>query len=321
MNKLKNKEFEKILKMKQVDLKSYLESQLESAGYDPVSKDGFLFAKGSYPVLLVAHMDTVHKECVAKINYNGTIMSSPQGIGGDDRCGVFAILQLIKDYHCSVLFTEDEEIGCVGAEKFVQSGINIEINYIIEIDRRGTNDCVFYSCENPKFNEFIESTGYFKTQWGSLSDISIIAPALGVAAVNLSSGYFNEHTLMETINMESLLTIIEEIKKILALPCENPFEYIECDYGVSRGIWNGYWYDDNYDWGFSENYITEYTDDGPLLTSKEDKEKKVFHIYLERYTGETICCEVMAINKMEAIGMVLSHYQFSTVDDIVDIIA
>ena len=46
---------------------------------------------------------------------------------------------------------------------------------------------------------FIESTGYFKTAWGSVSDISTIAPALGVAAVNLSSGYFDEHTTRETL--------------------------------------------------------------------------------------------------------------------------
>ena len=70
---------------------------------------------------------------------------------------LFRSLQIIKDFKCSVLFTEDEEIGCVGAEKFAVSDyiVNNDINYIIEIDRRGTNDCVFYSCDNPDFEEFI----------------------------------------------------------------------------------------------------------------------------------------------------------------------
>ena len=184
-NKYKITELEEILRMKQMTLKSHLEAKLEAAGYEPKSEDGFLYAKGTFPVLLVAHMDTVHEECVQKIKYTGAIMSSPQGIGGDDRCGIYAILQIIKEYHCSVLFTEDEEKGCIGAEKFAVSDyiVNNDINYIIEIDRRGTNDCVFYSCDNPDFEEFIESTGYFKTAWGSVSDISTIAPALGVAAV------------------------------------------------------------------------------------------------------------------------------------------
>lgn len=321
-NKYKITEFEEILRMKQGTLKKHLAVKLEAEGYEPVSEDGFLYAEGTHPVLLVAHMDTVHKECVQKIKYKGSIMSSPQGIGGDDRCGIYAILQIIKDYHCSVLFTEDEEIGCVGAEKFTFSEciVNTKVNYIIEIDRKGTNDCVFYSCDNPEFTSFIESTGYFKTQWGSLSDISTIAPVLQVAAVNLSSGYFNEHTLEETINVEALLSTIEEAKKILALPCEEPFEYIE-----AAPVWSnwgyGKYYEDEEDVDFSTEYSAAYTDDGPMLFSKEKEAKKIFHIFLQSYNGDEICCEVIAINEMEAVGMVMSHYQYYSVCDITNIIS
>lgn len=318
-NKYKIAEFEEILKMRQKTLKKHLFDELKKSGYEPVSEDGFLYAEGTYPVLLVAHMDTVHAQCVQKINYKGSIVSSPQGIGGDDRCGIYAILQLIKDFHCSVLFTEDEEIGCVGAEKFVSTNhlVNVDVNYIIEIDRRGTNDCVFYNCENPEFEDFIRSTGYFKTQWGSVSDISIIAPALQVAAVNLSSGYFNEHTLGETIDIEALLTIIEEAKKILSLPCEEPFEYIEA--ASSWGRYSG-WYEDEEDIDFGTQYSAMYTDNGPILSSTEKEAKKIFHIFLQTYNGEELCCEVLAINEMEAIGMVMSHYQYYSVCDITDII-
>lgn len=321
-NKYRITEFEEILKMRQMTLKRHLEAKLEAAGYEPKSEDGFLYAEGTFPVLLVAHMDTVHKECVQKIKYTGAIMSSPQGIGGDDRCGIYAILQIIKDYHCSVLFTEDEEIGCVGAEKFVKSEyiVNNNVNYIIEIDRRGTNDCVFYSCDNPEFEEFIESTGYFITSWGSLSDISIIAPALGVAAVNLSSGYFDEHTTRETINVEALLSTIEEAKKILALPCEEPFEYIEAAYGYGKyGNWWRDWGDEEEASPITTDYTTIYTDDYPCILSKEKEAKKWFHIYLQNYNGDEICCELLAINEMEAIGMLLSHYQYYSACDIIDI--
>jgi hypothetical protein len=321
-NKYRIVEFEEILKMKQMTLKRHLEAKLEAAGYEPKSEDGFLYAEGTFPVLLVAHMDTVHKECVQKIKYNGAIMSSPQGIGGDDRCGIYAILQIIKDYHCSVLFTEDEEIGCVGSGKFAKSDyvVNNNINYIIEIDRRGTNDCVFYSCDNPDFKEFIESTGYFKTEWGSVSDISIIAPVLQVAAVNLSSGYFNEHTITETINVEALLSTIEEAKKILALPCEEPFEYIEAAYGYGKyGNWWKDWDDEEETSPISTDYTTAYTDSGVLMFSNEKAAKKYFHVYLLGYKEEEICCEVLAVNEMEAIGIVLSHYQYYSVCDIIDI--
>lgn len=74
-------------------------------------------------------------------------MMSPQGIGGDDRAGVYMILRLIQDLHCHVLFCEAEEIGGHGAKAFVQSGIVPEVNYIVEFDRMGSNDAVYYNCK------------------------------------------------------------------------------------------------------------------------------------------------------------------------------
>ena len=48
------------------------------------------------------------------------VAMSPQGIGGDDRCGVWMILQILRTANCHVLFCEDEEVGCVGAKKFTK---------------------------------------------------------------------------------------------------------------------------------------------------------------------------------------------------------
>lgn len=53
--------FESILKMTQGELKEYLAQQLRVYGYEPVCENGFLYAEGTVPVLLVAHLDTVHK--------------------------------------------------------------------------------------------------------------------------------------------------------------------------------------------------------------------------------------------------------------------
>lgn len=47
--------------MSQRELKSYLETALQEMGYPTVSKRGYLYAEGEIPVLLVAHLDTVHK--------------------------------------------------------------------------------------------------------------------------------------------------------------------------------------------------------------------------------------------------------------------
>ena len=102
------------------------------------------------------------------------------------------------------------------------------LKLIIEIDRHGSNDAVFYNCANPDFEEYIASKG-FKTAQGSFSDISLIAPELGIAAVNLSSGYYHAHSLHEFINRSDLDNTIQKVIKIVsdvAKPDFPKFEYI-----------------------------------------------------------------------------------------------
>ena len=83
--------FDDILRMRQKDLKHYLAGHLKKLGYETVKKKGFLYAEGTVPVLLVAHLDTVHNEPPHIIcrSEDGRYIMSPQGIGGDDRCGVY----------------------------------------------------------------------------------------------------------------------------------------------------------------------------------------------------------------------------------------
>lgn len=193
--------FEEILRMRQKELKHYLSGYLKKAGYSVINKKGFLYAKGEVPVLLVAHLDTVHQEKPSIIcrSEDGRYIMSPQGIGGDDRCGVYMILQILNEVRCHVLFCEDEETGGRGARAFAGSGIEVDVNYIVEMDRRGNNDAVFYDCDNPEFTEIVCSFGFTEAS-GSFSDISVVAPYLKTAAVNISAGYYNEHRLYEMID-------------------------------------------------------------------------------------------------------------------------
>jgi hypothetical protein len=238
--------------MSQADLKNYLVEELKYTHEQITVGDGFVYAQGSFPVLLVAHMDTVHEELPKTIFYNKITdtLTSPEGIGGDDRCGIYMILETIKLYNCSVLFCEDEEIGGIGAGKFVKTELakGLTFNYIIEFDRKGSNDAVFYDCENPEFEKFITDQ-YYKTAFGSFSDISVIAPALRCAAVNLSCGYYNAHTTKEYVVLSEMETSIDAACAILDKTTEaDKFEYIECDAK----------YDDWYKYGLYEDNLTYY---------------------------------------------------------------
>ena len=83
--------FESILRMTQQELKEHLVQQLREQGYKPVCKSGFLYAEGTIPVLLVAHLDTVHTHQPDIIcrSEDGRYLMSPYGIGGDDRAGLY----------------------------------------------------------------------------------------------------------------------------------------------------------------------------------------------------------------------------------------
>lgn len=211
------KTFKKILKPKQDYLKKLVVKYLEMKEYKPVVGDGFVYAKGDIPIMLVAHMDTVHREQPKDIFYDSEqdVLWSPQGIGGDDRCGVYALMKILDTHKPYVCFTEDEEMGCIGAGKFVKTIIpDDDVKFIIEIDRRGSNDCVFYDCGNEEFQKYIESFG-FETKIGSYSDIVDISDEWEIASVNLSAGYYNEHTSQEIIKFKELNETIEKVKKIL----------------------------------------------------------------------------------------------------------
>ena len=219
--KEKMNEFIDICKKSQMTLKLFLKKRLSDYYDNVVSENGFLYAKGDVPILLTAHMDTVHKENVQKVVVNDDIITSPQGIGGDDRCGVYIILKILeKGYRPSILFCEDEEVGGIGSNKFIKTKYMKELcdlKFFVELDRANANDAVFYDCGNEEFQQFIESTTGYKTAFGSFSDISHLSPVTDVASVNLSCGYYKAHTTGEYVVFSEMENTIEIVEKLCGL--------------------------------------------------------------------------------------------------------
>ena len=205
-------------------LKKYYKTVVETSDY--------IYSIGEIPVCLVAHMDTVFTLPPEEFLYDQEqkIMWSPQGAGFDDRAGIYAILTLLaKGYRPHVIFTHGEEVGGLGAQALVarESKPFADMKYIIQLDRAGENDCVFYQCDNREFEVYIENFG-FVTDWGSYTDISFICPQWGIAGVNLSIGYDYEHTKMEMLYVNHMLRTIKKVGKMLdaASKLDKPFKYI-----------------------------------------------------------------------------------------------
>lgn len=271
------KSFEHICKIhNQLDLKKMLRKELEKYYTTIIEESGFLYVPSeNVDIMLTAHMDTVHpKKCkkICKVKRDGKeALWSPQGIGGDDRCGVFMILEILRntDLRPSIVFCEDEEIGGKGSIKFANwlskkaDTKELNIKYIIELDRKNDNDAVFYDCGNEEFIKYItETTGYKKAE-GSFSDIGNISPELDVASVNLSCGYYKEHTLehyvipeeMERTYQTTILLLTESVNV-------DKFDYQEIRY--SYGLNYNYGYGYNYGYNYFGGAKAYYNDDDEI---------------------------------------------------------
>lgn len=308
-------DFIKLCKLGQYSLRNMLIEKLTDAGYKVKYGDGYVYAKGNIPILLTAHMDTVHKFNVKEFyeyydkEKKRHIISSPQGIGGDDRCGIYMILEIIKTHKCSVLFCEDEERGGIGSDKFCKCKSIDELSnmkYLIELDRMNASDAVFYNCDNPNFTKFIEENTGYKTAYGTFSDISNLAPECGVAAVNLSCGYYNAHKASEYVVVEEMLNTIEVVKKLLDVECEQ-FDYIEeeVDYGYGRY--------GRYDYGFDNEWVSEYY----KKYYGKDKERTLL-ILLAGSENETVFYVSNGTSVNEAFGKFFIDNPAYCYNDIVD---
>lgn len=235
---------ESLFKITQKSLINVVDNFLKNK-YEKVNKTkDYVYAIGNIPVLLVAHLDTVFDKPPTDIYYDSGkgVMWSPQGLGADDRAGVWAIIKIIRSgLRPHILFTTDEELGGLGADKFIDKYPTCpfgNLKYIIQLDRRGTNDCVFYDCWNDKFLEYVESFGFCEN-WGSFTDISIICPKWKIAGVNLSVGYEDEHSVSETLHIIPLNQTIEKVIKMLKVADRaEHFEYVENPY--SKYYWPYY---------------------------------------------------------------------------------
>lgn len=272
--------FKRICKVhNQYALKKVLKEMLKRYYSTVIDEDGFLYVPSvNVDVMLTAHMDTVHpNKCkkIVEVERDGKkALWSPQGIGGDDRCGVFMICELLKttEFRPSIVFCEDEEIGGRGSDKFANWLKNHDectnIKYIIELDRKNATDAVFYDCGNDEFKDYITKTIGYKEAIGSFSDIGNISPVLDVASVNLSCGYYKEHTLEHYVVVSEMEHTFEVLKYLLDDSVNvDKFDYQEIEWYPS----NYYGYNYGYGYGgglqqWAEEYMIVAIKNGTQIT-------------------------------------------------------
>ncbi len=192
-------------------------------------------------IILVAHIDTVDDdggipanevECLVSgdriTNKNQQPVNNKyshfsyykQGnvLGADDRAGVVAILELYKkNDNVGLLFTHHEESGGIGVREFCADCADqvflSNVKLFLELDRHGDNHFVDYNGNPSEVNNWCLK--YFdKKEYGSFSDVSVIQKTLKIPAINVATGFFNEHTSNEYLSISKFMDSIERVDRI-----------------------------------------------------------------------------------------------------------
>jgi hypothetical protein len=197
-------------------------------------------------VALVAHVDTVgdfyprgsetYNSIYMDLNTNSKIRSCGDCFL-DDRLGVIAIVKAVAaGYKPIIIFTKDEECGCLGACALVTDYPSFDtifnkqdnVQCLIEIDRRGVDEVVFYDLDYPEF-ETLFYPYYQKQTKFAFTDICVLGPGWGIAAANVSAGYNKEHSDSENTSLEAMALasqrLLKTIPRFYSSQREDRFEY------------------------------------------------------------------------------------------------
>lgn len=192
---------------------------------------------------VISHTDTVHN--IDTINVNEMMLPNaqqqlklslkafndkgqPTGIGGDDKCGVFACLTLLKELpYLKAAFFVSEETGCYGSKKadpkfFENVGYGIQFdapeNWMITEKCFGQvlfdRDTDFFKKIDKVLTEGMvnEDMQYMVHPF---TDVYALREKFNFSCINFSIGYYDYHTRDEYVVIEDVFSGIKMGKKMI----------------------------------------------------------------------------------------------------------
>lgn len=183
-----------------------------------------------YPCV-ISHTDTVHS--IDSINVKEEMLpdaqkniklslkayndsGKPTGIGGDDKCGVFACLTILKELpNVKAAFFVSEETGCHGSSA-VDMPFFDDVGYAIQFDAPEnwmiTEFCwgtqlferkseFFEKCDKVLTESMPENRQYMKHPY---TDVHIIKQKFNFPCINFSIGYYDYHTKNEYVVVDDV---------------------------------------------------------------------------------------------------------------------
>ena len=192
---------------------------------------------------VVSHTDTVHaisnihileqmledsdgvlKESLTSVDEDG----KPNGIGGDDKCGVYICLQLLMDLpNVKAAFFVSEETGCKGSlnadpDFFTDVAYAIQFdapeNWMITYTCMGIplfdmNSEFFTKCDEILTNRFNHKKKYLRHPY---TDVYSLKKLFDFSCINISCGYYNYHRPNEYVVIDDVQNALEVGKEMIA---------------------------------------------------------------------------------------------------------
>lgn len=192
---------------------------------------------------VVAHTDTVHSLDSINIvemelpNEQGELklglkafndLNFPTGIGGDDKCGVYICLEMLKQLpNVKAAFFVAEETGCHGS-KNADKNFFSNVGYVLQFDAPG-NSMVSEYCMGTKLfdkkSEFFEKCDKVLTEGFNkrnkyeshpYTDVYALKNQFDFSCINFATGYYNYHSKNEYVIIEDVFNSLEIGKKMIS---------------------------------------------------------------------------------------------------------
>jgi len=193
-----------------------------------------------YPCVL-SHTDTVHN--IDSINVREEYLPNtqkesklalkaynddglPTGIGGDDKCGIYACLELLKELpYLKAAFFVSEETGCHGSRKADPEFFK-NVGYAIQFDapenwmvteycfgtKLFTRESEFFKKCDVVLKESFHRSEYMRHPY---TDVQALKEKFDFQCINFSIGYYNYHTKNEYVVVEDVYNGISTGKKMI----------------------------------------------------------------------------------------------------------
>lgn len=227
-----------------------------------------------YPAV-ICHMDCVlarkNKDIRikdGKIYGKDRLTGKRIGLGADDANGICVALQLLKVIpDLKVCFTTEEEVGFLGADCASENiDFFCDVSYLIQADRRHGDDLITFTngiySASDDWLEKITGLMYnynYKENVGIGTDVGVLAEKLQLSGVNISCGYYNEHTDKEYTVISELENCLNFMRDILrTVPLDKQYE-IKVEYSP-------------YNYNYVQKFRNYYDDDLTIVPDNNDWE-------------------------------------------------